>query len=505
MVRVLALVACLLAVVASADCRGGSGAAPPGDQATASTPAPQPDPVADAGTVGPAATPPAPPPAPPPPDPHKVGGLGAGPWPLAPMTVYGSNQGLLEQPISASTDEAENIWVVTTRALYLMRPGDSTFRRYTAADGLHVGPGWTDPPDFTFVVGGQGKADAQPAIPDKRGPVPATIGQAFIGYYAHDTHEPQNPGAHTSVDPIAHMGKMDEVLLKEDLTLEVHRYDFHNSNDGSFYETREIMNAVYDHFHHPGELYVSSNHGVTRVQPAKFRLPANSSEKAFAIAVEREWYADHVHPWVCDGAPCGPNGPRSMFGDFFGLLLADDGRIWMGGLTTGAAIKWTPDLQLWRNSWKPDNPFDPYFGDGSGPPVFNTSREGDSVNIRAIAETMDGTIWFASGGNVGWRVPWLGLAEWLGGTHFQYYDPQTLGALEGNILELVGWEDKLVFGFPSTGLLIWKPGDAKGVRFGIPQGLPGEQIGRLYLDRMTDPPQLFVPTEGGLAVLRSLP
>ena len=62
-----------------------------------------------------------------------------------------------------------------------------------------------------------------------------------------------------------------------------------------------------------------------------------------------------------------------------------------------------------------------------------------------------------------------------------------------------------MLGFPNTGLLVWKPGDAKGRRFGVPQGLPGEQIGRLYLDRMTDPPALYVPTEGGLAVLRALP
>jgi hypothetical protein len=194
-----------------------------------------------------------------------------------------------------------------------------------------------------------------------------------------------------------------------------------------------------------------------------------------------------------------------MFGDFFGLLLADDGRIWMGGNTTGAAIHWTPDLQEWRNSWKPFNPFDPFFGDGSGPPIFNPPREGDPVNLRAVAQTMEGKIWFASGGNLSWRVPWYGLASWEGGTHFQYYNPRTLGSLEDNILELVGWEDRLVFGFPSTGLLIWKPGEAKGKRFGVPQGLPGEQIGRLYLDRMTDPPALYVPTDGGLAVMRSLP
>jgi hypothetical protein len=498
------LLASLLVAAIGSGCRGGASA--PGETGAGGSPVPDAGPAPDPGPVstpdaGPISTPDA---GPPPPDAHKVGGLGAGPWPLAPLTVYGSAQGLLERPISASTDEAENLWVVTTSALYLMRPGDKTFRRYTAMDGLHLGEPWTESPDITLVVGGKGKADPRPAIEGKRPAIPATFGQAFIGYYAHETHAPDS---HMDTDPLAHKGKLDEVLLKEDMTLIVHRYDFHNSNDWHFFETREIMNAAYDHFHHPGELYVSSNHGVTRVQPENFRDPFTSAEKSFKPGVEKEYYSDHVHPWVCDGALCNsqPNGgPRSLFGDFFGLLLADDGRIWMGGNTTGAAIHWTPDLQFWRNSWKPDNPFDPFFGDGC-PPIFPTAREGDPVNLRAIAETMDGKIWFASGGNVGWRLPWRGLASWEGGTQFKYYDPQSLGALEGNILELVGWEDRLVFGFPNTGLLLWKPGDAKGKRLGIGQGLPGEQIGRLYLDRMTDPPALYVPTEGGLAVFRSLP
>ena len=68
--------------------------------------------------------------------------------------------------------------------------------------------------------------------------------------------------------------------LNPDLTLQVNRYDFHNSNDWRFFETRTITSAFYDHVHHPGELYVGSNHGVTRVQPAKFRLPATPAEKS---------------------------------------------------------------------------------------------------------------------------------------------------------------------------------------------------------------------------------
>ena len=416
---------------------------------------------------------------PPPPDPHRIGGLGLGPWPAAPMTVYGTAQGLLEAPISASTDEAQNIWVVTGRALYLLRPGDKTFRRYTAADGLHVGAGWTEPPDFTLVAGGR-------------------AGECFVGYYAHDTHD------HTNLDPIAHLGKMDQVLLNSDLSLRVDRYDFHNSNDAHFWETRTITSFVYDHFQHPGELYVGSNHGVTRVQPAKFRVPSTSQERSDPTSVEREYYADHVHPVVCDVGSCtGGTDDHPVFGDFYGLTLADDGRLWMAGLTSAAAIRWTPDLQLWRNSWEPDNPFVPAMPGKGANSVFDAIY----INLRAVAVTLDGTVWFASGEVESWRGPTFGLAAWRDETPYQrkFVDPRSIGAAEYNVLEMVAWDDKLVLGFPSTGLLVWKPGEARGKRLGIKEGLPGEAIGRISLDRMVDPPQLLVPTEGGLAVLRSLP
>lgn len=66
-------------------------------------------------------------------------------------------------------------------------------------------------------------------------------------------------------------------------------------------------------------------------------------------------------------------------------------------------------------------------------------------------------------------------------------------------------DGRLVLGFPSTGLLVWRPGDRSGHRFTVRDGLPGEQIGRLSRDRMHSPPLLFVPTDGGLAVFRDVP
>ncbi|HXN81112.1 MAG TPA: hypothetical protein VN883_01470 [Myxococcales bacterium] len=413
------------------------------------------------------------------------GGLGAGPWPQTPLTVYGSAQGLHEAPISVSVDESQNLWVVSHEALYLLRPGETRFHRFTASDGLHLGPGYTEYPDITLVEGG--------------GP-----GECFVGYYAHDTHEPRDPGAHTANDPIAHMGKMDQVLLRADLTLEVRRYDLHNSNDPHYYETRTITSMVYDHFQHRGELYVGSNHGVTRIVPAKWRLPKTTAERSFPISVEREWYADHVHPWVCMGGPC-PGRP-STFGDWYGLAMGDDGRLWMAGLTSAGAIGWTPGLQDWRNSWAPYNPFVPAFGDPypGNPPVFLPPREGDYVNLRAVAPAPDGTVWFASGEVLAdsWRGPTYGLAAW-DGRQFTYVNPEAIGASEYNVLELLALPDgRLVLGFPSSGLLVWKPGDARGTRVTAGEGLPGQAIGRMFLDRMVSPWALYVPTDGGLAVFR---
>src|SRR4051812_37555313 len=335
-------------------------------------------------------------------NPHQIGGMGAGPWAATGVTVYATAQGLFEAPLSASVDESENLWVVTEKALYLKTPGAKTFRRYTAQDGLHVGPGYTEPPDFTLVEGG--------------GP-----NECFVGYYFHDTHEPTTPGAHTDVDPAAHMGKMDQVLLQPDGRLKVNRYDLRNSNDGHYYETRTIMSMVYDHVQHPGNLYVGSNHGVTRIVPAKYYPPPHLDVDPFNTFDERQWYADHVHPWVCVGGPC--DGARvSTFGDWFGLTLAPDGRLWMGGLTNAGAIGFKDKLEDWVQSWQPVNPFVPAF---EWPPVYLPARMGDPVNIRGVAVTHDGMAWFVSGGAEGWRSPHYGIAAW-DGKRFTYFDPIAL-------------------------------------------------------------------------------
>ena len=428
------------------------------------------------------------------PDAHRIGGLGPGPFSMDPLVIYGSTQGLLEAPVSASVDESENLWVVTQRALYLLAPGARTFRRYTARDGLHHGPGFTEPPDITWVEGG-------------------AKGECFVGYFARDTNSRMFPDAHMWTDPWAHMGKMDQVLLQADGSMKVNRYDLRNSNDGHFYETRSITSMVYDHFQHPGNLYVGSNHGITRIIPAKYYPPPHLATDPFNTWDERQWYADHVHPSVCIGGPC--DGNRILtFGDWYGLAMGDDGRLWMGGLTSAGALYFKEKLDDWVTSWEPVNPFSPSF---QRPPVFNVPDWGDPANIRGVAAAPNGVVWFVSGKVEDWRGPTYGIAayeETCSGSgsnrhcrsNLSYFDPTALGAAEYNILEVQALADgRLVFGFPNSGLLVWEPGESKGRRITQRDGLPGERIGRMSQDRMHDPPLLLVPTDGGLAVFRNLP
>src|SRR5207237_1617655 len=229
-------------------------------------------------------------------------------------------------------------------------------------------------------------------------------------YYFHDTHDPPDKDAHTANDPYAHRGKMDQVLLRSDGTLEARFYDLHNSPpSGFYYETREVTSMAYDHFQHPGNLYVGSNHGVTRIIPAKYYPPPHLDTDPFYTGDERQWYADHVHPVTCLRAPCTGDPIRDFitFGDWFGLALGPDGRLWMGGLASAGAIGFREKLDDWVKSWKPVNPFDPAF---QSPPVFVPPGYGDPVNIRGVAVTQDGVVWFVSGEVERWRGPTYGIA-----------------------------------------------------------------------------------------------
>ena len=380
------------------------------------------------------------------------------PWPAAKLTVYGAAQGILELPVvAAQPDEANNIWLVTHAALYLLRPGDQAFTRFDDSDGLHVG--LSQPPGITGVAGGASD-------------------QAFVGYEGWVDGSPN-----TDTQAEKDMGKFDRVDLLANGALAVTRFNVHDSDSINYWENRSVRRFLYDHTFHPGTLYVGMNHGVDRVNG--------------------DSYADHDHVEVCIGGCTSPSHPE-MIGEWRGLALDAKGDLWMAGQYSAGLLGWTPGLLDWLDNNV--NPFLIAFGDPYPPwqPVFYPPAEGDSVDIRAVAVAPDGLVWFASGPEWSDSDPEYGIASYEPGPGtFAYYDPIALGFGTKALVDMVALPDgRLVFGTEYDGLRIWDPRAGTVASFTTTQGLPGDQIQLMYLDPRTSPPALFVGTDGGLALFR---
>ena len=438
---------------------------------------------------------------------------GPGPWPVEDRT-YTSADGLLESPVvGASTDEAQNLWVATHGALYLLAPGASRFRRFDAADGLHLpgNPAWYD--DSSLGGGDRspriaGEA-AQPGILSLAG---GRGGEVFVGYAGV---EEDSCEACTGdwADPYRHSGKIDRVRLRPDGTLEVTRLDLVANNHGAqYWHDRTVYRMLYDHRVHPGELYAGTNHGVALLRPDQHREPLPGE---WFDTVNQEWMADHLHARVCFHAPCSAGTGNQRMGEWRGLALTKEGLLWTAGRWTAGAIRWEAELRRWY--MRPgDEAFVYAFGDPypASPndtgfvnePVFQVPQEGDAVNLTAVTVSPDGKAWFSSGPSYGTGVDAVeyGLASW-DGTRFSGVDPvKDLGAPSRNVRDLLALPDgRLAVALPGAGLLLWHPDTGSRTWLRAGSGLPDDAVTRLELDDRVEPWALYVSTAHGVTVLRS--
>lgn len=427
---------------------------------------------------------------------------GPGPWPQANVQLA-SSDGIAEGPVVGfSTDETQNRWLATRDALYLMRPGDARFRRYASRDGLHLDDNpvkycdtWA--PDHACPIYG----GAVGGITEITGGGPNEV---FVGYAGNDS------GTQEYDDPNRHTGKLDRVRLNGDGTLTVDRIDFVSGVSVQFWHDRTVERLVYDHFLHPHELYVGTNHGVTRLQPDRYRAPRPGE---WFNDVNKEYMADHLHPHVCYHAPCVDDSNQRL-GDWRGLALAPDGDLWVAGKWTAGKIRWSgsnvdwysrPGAQAFALAFG-----DPYPQQTSTPgfvnePVFRVPQEGDTVSLSAVAVATDGRVWFASGPLSSTDTAW-GVAVWDGHV-FHPVDPQAeLGLSEAAVRDVVALPDgRLVFAAPSTGLVVYDPSTRRHAALRGRAYLPDDRVLRLDLDLRVQPFALHVSTAGGGAVLRSLP
>jgi len=430
---------------------------------------------------------------------------GPGPWPLD-NRIYGAAEGLTEPAVAVSTDEAQNLWVASRQAVYLMKPGAAKFTRFGSADGLHLSgnpqfydedycsgaqhvPGSASPEGISTLVGG-------------------AANEVFVGYFGNP---PVNGDCRdAAVD--RHSGQIDRLRLEPDGTLDVTRLQMVSTGIGmEFWENRTVYRMVYDHLIHPHTLYAGAQHGVDMLLPDKWRAPNPGEWTGISI---QEWMSDHLHVQVCfHGDPvclAGGEGDARM-GDWRGLAIAADGDLWHAGRWSAGKIRWIGDPTIWSKRSGGDA-FSEAFGSGGTPPVFPVVQLGDVVSLSAVSAAKDGTAWFASSFFYGVAPAvtgpggGLGLAHYLGNGKFIYYSPLEAGMSQQDVQDLVALPDgRLVLAGASSGLVFWEPttGARSVVRAG--QGIPDDGVWQLELDTMVDPPALRVATSGGVAVLRQLP
>ncbi|MBS2028798.1 MAG: hypothetical protein JST54_12930 [Deltaproteobacteria bacterium] len=397
--------------------------------------------------------------------------LGAGPWPTAQSTQFVTG----EPMVDVSVDEAENIWAVSNDALYILRPGQTVFRKYTDADGLHIGNAGA--PGIMNVAGGKAN-------------------EGFVGYNGVDIPTtPQITGDPTQDAPLK-MGGIDHISLKPDGTLTVTHLDIHSDDyvvggqtDFSYYEDRGTRRMLYDHTFHPGTLYTGWNHGVNRIDwgttDPTTKLP----------------FADHVHPIVVSQTDA---GTTEWMAEWRGLALdpTNDGALWMGGEFTGGAIKWTPALYTWtcqRADCNPSNDFLRAYAGAYGQPLFPVPADGSPMNVRGVAVTKDGTAWFVSGPQWNPGVDAVyGIAQVQGWT-VNWLDPGAIGLPGNQLMDVVALPDgTLVFALLGGGL--WHYDPKTKTTTAVPNA-PAD-VNLMWVDPMVTPPALWVASDQGVTLLR---
>ena len=291
------------------------------------------------------------------------------PVPVMDLTTYGSDQGLTGTVIDASPDDNQNIWVATPEALYVLQPGQTTFKRFTAADGLHI-------QSFTAPNG-------QPAVTTITAMAGGRANEVFVGYRGYEGEIPPPappsccvPNADFS-DPRWALGQADKVTLNPDGTIQIRRYLFLCDVSFNCWEERSARRMTFAHQGlATGHLFIGFDHGVAHVF--------------------NDIFGDHIHVITSYHFP-DILRPVQKQGEQYGLFVLPSGDLLSGGAYGVGLQQWNADPRAWVNgrflwAFTTYGTAEPY---NNGPHSLDVPA-GYREDQRGVAMTSDGTAWFAS-------------------------------------------------------------------------------------------------------------
>jgi hypothetical protein len=378
----------------------------------------------------------------------------AGPWPTTPVLNYTTAYGLGFVQ-SVGVDDAYNIWLLSGERIGVLRPGTA-------------GPVWVSrigqaAPGFgvdklamysTVICGG-------------------AANQAYVGYA---TTELLNAKRDSVEDPEFLKGDMDVVQLDPNGTISLTEHlsgsagtsqpwpplpiGIHNSNDWHYDEDRTVLVCrKVMRGRDKGELYIGTNHGVTRI-----RGPL---------------YDSHRHPAWYDS-----NGALRM-GYSWGLGIGQNGDVlianeWKVGIASppAALVEWEDMVKV---PWALDT-----FNQ-----ALNALEEFDFW--RGFEQTTDGQYYLGSSQYGLWQMTpkWVSEANWV-----------KIGGLPTDRINALAATDdgSLYIGTDDAGL--WRMDAQK--KLSEVSGVSGSRVREngLVYDPTVAPATLYVLTNEGLTVLR---
>jgi hypothetical protein len=398
-----------------------------------------------------------------------------GPWPNEPVLNYSQRYGL-GRVRSVGVDDAYNLWLLDEERIGVLRPGDEA-------------PRWTT---------GVGQA-AEGFGADKRALGSTVIcggsaGRAYVGYSTYELELPFIHGPEgrsfpryddpdpSRFDPVRYQeyqkGDLDVVRLEPDsqVVLEEHLrrsargngpqdIGIRNTNDHHFDEDRSVLSCVrVMRGRHKGDLYIGTNHGVTRIQGLV--------------------YNSHRHPVWFRIRPDG--GRTQMAGYTYALGIARDGDVligndWMLGIVT-------PSEQL--ADWdRVDESLNPTKVASAHVPELNGLEDKDYW--RGFQQTTDGRYYLASRDE--------GLWELRIHTRHEVHGTKRTGLPTDSLTALAATDDGSLF-IGTRGFGLWRL-DAEQRLSRVP-GVEGPAVEQLVYDPTVKPAMLYVLTNTGLTVLR---
>ena len=400
-----------------------------------------------------------------------------GPWPNEPLVNY-SQRYALGGVRAMSVDDGYNLWLLDGERIGVLRPGDSA-PTWTTGVGQAAGGFGEDKLAMgsTVICGG-------------------SAGRAYVGYFTYElanafifSPEGSEFPAYNNPDPARYdpvrreeykKGDMDVVKLEGSGTVALEEHlgrnnrrgskngdnwmGLRNSNDYHFDEDRSVLSCTkVMRGTHKGELYIGTNHGVTRVQGLTFN--------------------SHRHPIWKEKLPDGKESQRA--GYTYGLGIAQNGDVliandWMLGIVTPST-----EVMDWENTSQSANP-EKLSAHLMG---LNTLEEKDFW--RGFQQTPDGRYYVASKDFGLWRVEAPRRSDALG---------TKVSGLPTDVLSSLAATDDGSLFIGTQGFGLWRMDASK--RLSFVDGVDGANVRQLFYDPTVKPAMLYVLTNSGLTVLR---